>query len=286
MTQAAITKRQRLTSGRSLKWLCCLLVSLFFCGLVSSFLRATGYRFPAVPEADFVTDEVGILDASCRQTVARLNRVLAPSGTQIVVAVVKDLAGAPLEDYANELLRHWQLGDAKKNNGILLLIVYEENQIRIEVGTGLEGAIPDGRAGEIIRQQLVPHFREGDFSAGVTAAVGEVANLAAAEYGIEIPADLAGEIEDSRLADDEDDEDNPISWIIIMVILLVVLPSLRRLSRRGGRGGFGGFWGGFGGGSGGFGGGSSGFGGFGGGSGGGFSGGGGSSSGGGASGKW
>ena len=65
------------------------------------------------------------------------------SGIQLVVATVKSLQGSDIETYANQLFRFWKLGEAKKNNGVLLLVAPKEHKVRIEVGYGLEGTLTD-----------------------------------------------------------------------------------------------------------------------------------------------
>jgi uncharacterized protein len=81
------------------------------------------------------------------------------------------LQGGDIETYANQLFRAWQLGQAQKNNGILLLVAPNERKVRIEVGYGLEGTLTDALASTIISAAIVPHFKRGDFSGGVEAGV-------------------------------------------------------------------------------------------------------------------
>jgi uncharacterized protein len=81
------------------------------------------------------------------------------------------LAGGDIETFANQLFRAWELGDAKKNNGILLLVAPNERKVRIEVGYGLEGTLTDAPASTIISGAIVPHFKHGDYSGGVEGGV-------------------------------------------------------------------------------------------------------------------
>ena len=124
-------------------------------------------NFP--PLTGRVVDEAHILSPV---TVAELERKLADleqkSGIQLVVATVPSLDGVEIEPYANELFRAWKLGEAKKNNGVLLLIAPKERRIRIEVGYGLEGTLTDAVSSIIIRNAIAPRFKTGDFNAGVT----------------------------------------------------------------------------------------------------------------------
>lgn len=95
---------------------------------------------------------------------------------------VKNLDDKPIADYANELFRSWGIGDKEKNNGVLLLISQDPRKLRIEVGYGLEGAIPDGYTGRIRDEDLTPHLKKNDYDTGVTLAYEKLAAKAAAEY--------------------------------------------------------------------------------------------------------
>lgn len=96
------------------------------------------------------------------------------TGNQIAVLTVESLEGRPLEDYSLRVAREWQLGTSEFDNGVLVLIAEREREMRIEVGFGLEGPLPDATASRIIRYEMRPRFREGDFDAGVRAGVGAI----------------------------------------------------------------------------------------------------------------
>src|SRR5262249_27211905 len=86
-----------------------------------------------------VVDDAGILDAATRAALTeKLAALEAKTTDQLVVATVKSLQGTSVEDYANRLFRQWKLGQAGKNNGVLLLVAPTERKVRIEVGYGLE----------------------------------------------------------------------------------------------------------------------------------------------------
>jgi uncharacterized protein len=115
-----------------------------------------------------LVDEAGLIGPAAR---SRLEGELAAfeekSSDQLVVATISSLDGAVLEDYANGLFRHWQLGQAQENNGVLLLVAYGDRKIRIEVGYGLEGVLTDALSRLIIETSIVPAFRQGDFEKGI-----------------------------------------------------------------------------------------------------------------------
>lgn len=242
---------------------------------------AIGQSFPAL--SGRVVDSAGMIDATTRQTLTdTLASFEAKSSDQIVVATVPDLGGEAIEPYANQLFRHWKLGQEGENNGILVLVSRDDHEIRIEVGYGLEGALTDLHSRLIIENTMIPAFRDGDFSGGITKAVDDIIMVLEGN-GAELEA---------RARRNQSQSD--LDWFeIFLISLFVVLFGgafgfavlARIFGRRLGPGRY--KWlgveieyggGGGGGSSSGGGGGSS--------SGGGFSGGGGSSGGGGASGRW
>jgi uncharacterized protein len=250
-----------------------------------------------------VVDQAGILrPEQFADLTSKSQALYAQSGRAFAVATVKSLEGYPIDDYAYRLLRYWKLGSAKNNDGVLLVVAPNERKVAISTGYGAGGFMTDAMSGIIIREAILPHFKQSpaDYGGGVEAGADAIIkqmslspeqaqkNVAAAEQAQQQRQRSGG---------------NPLPVIFwLLVIGFVVLSHFRRAAgrryrrrqgginpwvvlwglnelSRGSRGGWGGgsSWGGGGsswGGGGGFGGG--GFGGFGGGSGG----------GGGASGSW
>ena len=241
--------------------------------LLALFLLLTAAAAHADPELPPVTGRV--VDAArilSPKFVADLDARLAAheqaTSNQVVVATVPSLQGYDVERFANDLYRAWRLGQANRNNGVLLLVAPHEREVRIEVGYGLEGALTDAISADIVRNRIVPRFKANDIPGGISAAVDAILAAVKGEYEAETK------------------QPKPEDYLPFILILLWFVFLMYRGRRGYGfgprrRGWYGGPW--YGGGwSGGRGGG----GGFGGGSGGGFSGGGGSSGGGGASGRW
>ena len=133
-----------------------------------------------------VNDYAGILSDQARENLSEQLREHEERTTnQIVVLTLPSLQGENIEDYANQVFNAWGLGQAGQDNGILMLVVPDERQMRIEVGYGLEGVVPDITAGRVIREVMAPRFRDGDFDAGITE--GAQALLSVLE-GEELPA--------------------------------------------------------------------------------------------------
>ncbi len=152
-------------------------VYLTFLGLLACILSLPLTAFAADLPAltGRVVDNAGIIDAA---TEAALTQKLADfekkDSDQIVVATVPSLDGEEIEPYATRLFRLWKLGQAKENNGVLLLVALNDRKMRIEVGYGLEGTLTNLQSKRIIENDMVPAFRAGDFSGGISKAVDDI----------------------------------------------------------------------------------------------------------------
>jgi uncharacterized protein len=150
------------------------LALLFAClAIVAVALPAPAAELPKLTGR--VVDDAGMLDPASK---AALTQKLADfekkSSDQIVVATIDQLDGEAIEPYANRLYRAWGLGHAGENNGVLLLVAKNDRKMRIEVGYGLEGTLTDLHSKLIIENTMVPAFRAGDFSGGITRAVDDI----------------------------------------------------------------------------------------------------------------
>lgn len=251
-------------------------------------LAAAGTAFSntaAEPLADstvkirqYVTDETGTLRP---QEISQLRQVLKDfedsTSNQIVVHIIKSLDGMPIEMVAYDIAKKNGIGQKGKNNGALLLIAMNEKRIRIEVGYGLEGALPDALCGRIIENEITPSFKNGNYYEGILNGVNAIISATKGEYKSgKSQKGTEGCIGPGLFVT------LVIGFIIIMVIIEVLkgifgfgrVFSRSRKNKSDGWNSGGWWWGGGSGGSGGFGGG------------GGFTGGGGSFGGGGASGGW
>jgi uncharacterized membrane protein YgcG len=104
----------------------------------------------------------------------------------VVVVTVPSLNGSVLEEYATDMFRTYGLGDARLNNGVLLLVAMQEHQFRIEVGYGLEGAFTDGFCGRVRDKFLTPAFKQQDYNKGIREAYTILAARVAAEYKVSL----------------------------------------------------------------------------------------------------
>src|SRR6185312_8759160 len=119
-----------------------------------------------------VVDQAGVMSAESKSDIETKSKELEDkSSIQLVVATVKSLQGSDIETYANQLFRFWKLGEAKNNNGVLLLVAPTEHKVRIEVGYGLEGTLTDALSSVIITSAITPRFKANDFSGGIERGV-------------------------------------------------------------------------------------------------------------------
>ncbi|MFZ4800844.1 MAG: TPM domain-containing protein [Chlorobium sp.] len=209
-----------------------------------------------------VNDYGSMISAQARSDIeAKLQQFETTESTQIVILTVPSLQGDPIEDFSIRVAEAWKIGHKGSDNGVLLIVSRDERKVRIEVGYGLEGKLTDLLSGRIIRDEISPLFKAGQFDAGFTRGVDVLISVVHGEY--------------KAKPQSKSKPSMPLLAIILLVIYFIsqIFRGHRGGGLMGGAGLGGGFYGG------GFGGGGSGGGGFGGGGGGGFGGG-------GASGDW
>lgn len=132
---------------------------------------------PAKPQG-WVSDFAGIMSDMTKSQIDTLfAEVKKSTGAEIAVVTVPSLEGMSVEEYAVRLFEKWGIGEKDKDNGVLFLIAPNERKTRIEVGYGLEPVITDGRAGEIIRETVIPFFKAGDYDQGILQGSGQIAAL-------------------------------------------------------------------------------------------------------------
>ena len=252
------------------------------------------------PLTQRVTDLTSTLTAEQQAGLeARLQAFEQQKGSQIAILIVPTTQPEDIAQYSIRAVEAWKLGREKQDDGVLILLAKNDRKMRIEVGYGLEGAIPDVTAKRIISDVMAPYFRQGDFYGGLNAAVERIAALIDGEalpappqqarggehdWGDMLPILLFGGLIAGAMLRAvlvsffggvaTGDLIGSAVWILggglIMALVLAFIAFVVTLAGIGSLGGFGGYGGG----------------GFGGGSGGGFSGGGGGFGGGGASGDW
>ena len=153
-------------------WLALAMTALIVCCLLPALVPSLAFAFDFPPLTGRVVDQAGVMDAQSKADVeTKLKDLEDKSSIQLVVATVKSLQGSDIETFANELFRFWKLGEAQKNNGVLLLVAPAEHKVRIEVGYGLEGTLTDALSSVIIASAIIPRFKTNDFSGGIERGV-------------------------------------------------------------------------------------------------------------------
>ncbi len=176
---------------------------VLFCVLAISFLAfaigcgfggddtARAYESPGTPTG-YVNDFAEVLDTSAKTSLeTSLSEFEKSTSNEISVVTVKNLSGDYIENYAEKLFKEWGIGTKDKDNGVLLLVVIEEREVRIEVGYGLEGALTDSESGRIVDGLIVPSFKSGDYAGGINAGVNAIMGEIKGEYSVMNDANVA-----------------------------------------------------------------------------------------------
>jgi uncharacterized protein len=128
-----------------------------------------GPDFPAL--SGRVVDRADLLSPAQEAELSRQSEAVEREvGPQYVIVTVPSLQGYAIEDYGVQLGRHWGIGSSERDDGLLLIVAPAERKVRIEVGYGLERRVTDPFAAKVIREAILPSFRQGDFPAGIEAA--------------------------------------------------------------------------------------------------------------------
>lgn len=197
--------------------------SLVFLFFIIIPLSISAQNLPDQP-GGHVNDLANMLTQAEQQRLeTKLRNYRDTTTTVIAIATLNSLQGYPIEETATRLFNEWKIWEGDKDNGVLILIAKQERKMRIEVGYGLEGAIPDVMAGRIVREILTPNFKQRQFYSGLDNATSAIIQLASGEYTGELTKESAS-------------EDDISSFIVfILFIIFVVYTSSRGGGRNSGR---------------------------------------------------
>jgi uncharacterized protein len=153
--------------------------TLALCGLLLLFTGAGAYADVAVPPLQArVTDLTATLNAGQRQALEQELKVFEDrKGAQLAVLIVPTTEPEAIEQYGIRVVDAWQLGRKGIDDGLLLLIAKDDRKLRIEVGRGLEGVVPDAVAKRVIAEVITPFFKRGDFYGGIEAGVNRLIRI-------------------------------------------------------------------------------------------------------------
>ena len=172
-----------------------------FLTIFSIFLLSTSASALKPTEDFYVNDYAGLLSEETKQYIMENSvKLHEQTKAQIVVITIESLEGRPLEEYATQTFREFGIGDKDLNNGVMMLLALKERKSRIEVGYGLEGALPDGKTGRIQDDYMIPFYKENKFDKGILNGYKALYREVANEYKMD--SDIKPELtENSFLAD-------------------------------------------------------------------------------------
>lgn len=214
-----------------------------------------------------INDFAGIISPSIKEKMNLLAlEVLDKTGATLTVVTFKDIGGANIDEFTNKIYEKWGVGKKGEDRGVMILLALKERRLRIEIGYGLEGIIPDGLAGQIRDKAMVPYLKKGEYGLGLLNGLYATASIIARDKGIKLTGLPSTP---KRVSSKRGGSSYGIIPFIFLLFVFLFLFRSRRIGigtffllmlLGGGRGGFGGSssFGGFGGGFGGFGGGMSG----------------------------
>jgi uncharacterized protein len=171
-------------------------------------------EIPAPVGDIYVQDFANVLSENEKIQLRNIGRSIDDQTTsQISVLTVESIGDSSIEEYSVEAYRKFGIGTEENDNGVLLVLAMKEKNIRIEVGYGLEGTIPDGKAGRILDEYAIPHLQNGQPGLAVMNTYQALANEVAGtnEFG-------------SAPRDVQQQQDSPIpSWLLIIIVIGVVV---------------------------------------------------------------
>jgi uncharacterized protein len=189
-------------------------LSLLLCGL-----GPAAAQVAVPPLSGAVVDRTGTLSPEqLRSLDAELRAFAERRGSQIAVLLVPTTKPEAIEQYGIRVAEQWKIGRKRVDDGVILVVAKDDRAVRIEVGYGLEGAIPDAVAKRIIEEQIVPRFRAGDFPGGIRAATATLMKLIEGE---KLP-------EPARRDAGQDVPGEYLDWVVPALFILVMLGGLVR----------------------------------------------------------
>lgn len=193
--------------------------------LVFAVLSAFTFAVEVPPLQGRINDYAGVLNSSTESELnGYLSRLESQTGIQLAVLTVPTIEDESIEGFSMRVAEDWKLGQEGKDNGILITLALAEHKIRIEVGYGLEGVLTDTQSGLILRNAIIPQFKEGDYNEGIAAGVSNIVGLI---------------LQDEELLDNDVlDENNGTGMIVLVfmgiwVIFVVSIVVAKSKNRRG-----------------------------------------------------
>lgn len=151
--------------------------ALIVVGIVLSlFSASTAFSYESLGKPEgFVNDYLGVLNSlEIKSLESQVQDFEKKTGNEISVVIIQSLNGDTIENFAEKLFKEWGIGKADKDNGVLLLVAFNDHKLRIEVGYGLESTLTDAQASQIIEKVIKPYFKTGDYGVGISKGVSAI----------------------------------------------------------------------------------------------------------------
>lgn len=199
-----------------------------FITFIISFLISVSslFAFTVPPYEGYVTDRTQMLSTQTKYALAHLSEQLAKTnGAEVATLVVSELGDTSIEDASNQVFEKWGIGQKNKDNGVLFMIALADKKMRIEVGYGLEGLLPDGKVGAILDRNVIPAFKVGKFEEGI--ARGHVAIIS------EIDPKIVEHLQSAPRSEAQTQKEVP-EWllmllIVLFIVLFIISPTFRNI---------------------------------------------------------
>jgi uncharacterized protein len=168
-----------------------------------------------------VIDQANVLSAADNQQLSDQLRAIHNAGrAQIGLILVKSTQGEPIFDYAGRVFTAWKLGDAQRDNGLLIVVATQDRKIQILTGYGLEGIIPDVIASRIIREQITPQFKTGQYAAGLSAGIDRIDSILKEDP--ETAKAAADQLKAQQSQQQSQDGAVSGNFILLLIVLVVI----------------------------------------------------------------
>lgn len=163
---------------------------LIFC-LLFTINASSSETFPSPTNYKYINDYTNTIDKSTIKKIISIGKELEDkTSAQAIIVIIDTTNGTPIEDYANKLFRAWGIGEKNKDNGFLILLALDDKAWKVEVGRGLEGAVPDILTNRVMQDIAKPNFINGDYSEGLLNSYSVFSDYIASEYGVTLDKSL------------------------------------------------------------------------------------------------
>lgn len=178
----------------------------------------------------YVNDFAGVISTENKDNLnSYLKELDKKTSAEVAVVTLTSLKGNSIEDVSLGIGRNWGIGKKGKNNGVLVLVAINDKKMRIEVGYGLEGAIPDGKAGRIRNNYMIPAFRQGNYEKGIVNGTLAIASEIAKEYKVEMPDKFNSSVAELPVPSESGQRRSSGSGSFLFLIIVILL-IFRRIS--------------------------------------------------------